>query len=96
METLLRSAMTRSVGRLLERLRTAQGWNHEEAAEALGWPRTRVTKNENGDRQVKLIEVPWYCLNYGVAEVEFMEEWLKERRREERLLAEFERRRLHF
>ena len=77
-------------------MRIAQGWNHREAAGALGLLRCQVTKIESGDRGVSLIEVPGFCAGFKLTEPEFMEEWLKERRREARLMEEFERRRLRF
>ncbi len=91
-------AEERSVARLMQRLREGKGWKHREAAQALGVSRSEVTKWEGGGggRQVRLIEVPGICRGYGLTELGFLEEWLKERRREAKAIQEFERRRVSF
>lgn len=91
-------ALERSVARLMERLREGKGWKHWEAAKALGVSRSGVTKWEGGGggQHVRLIDVPGICRVYGLTESGFMDEWLKERKREAKVIQEFERRRLRF
>ena len=59
---------------LLRELREREGVLQADLAERLGVPQSYVSKSENGERRLDVLEVREWCRGLGVAFVEFSKE----------------------
>ena len=60
--------------KLLRELRDQKGMYQSDLAERLDVPQSYVSKSENGERRLDLLEVRLWCIAVGVPFVEFSRE----------------------